>query len=764
MTVTGQVPDAIAPVLRTVERLGVEHTLPGDADYESERLLYNRMHDRRPAALVRPVDAVQTAAVLRTAIDHEVPVAVRGGGHHIAGFASLDGGVVIDQSRRRAVRLDPATQVAHVEPGARLGDVDRALLAAGRVVPTGTVSDTGITGLTLGGGIGWLVGSLGLTCDHLVGADVVLPSGAIVRAEDPRHEDLLWALRGGGTGLGVITELRLRTHELPTFTIATCQFHPGRSRQAARALIELLRTPIARELTVAATIAPGPNGPALGVDACLVHGPPSRRSLDELRRTLGPADWSVDVGADLLRWQQAFDQEFLPPRRGRWRSRYSTDITEADLHAVFDGIASTPAGVRGTALLEHLHGAVTDVDASTSAFPLRWARFGVLVAARWDDPIQDDRAERWVRSLGAALDPDSTAPGYANYAQDEDPGIGTGRGRIHRSRLQRTKDRYDPSDALNRNHGLRASDGATPTTSGTYPGTAGCGSVRIDTDLARLLQDAPGEQAPGLLIWQRALDDEVAEAISSPQWPCALLQGLPPADGWRWAARRSADGVPADNDAAPVDATRVHEVVSDACAGRGNACLTLQVRDYRERDTDDGGRDWWSRRCDHVSSDAHVARQVVAAIQVLLARAAGAGLELFVEEVVAVIAKDPAAGLATPTPTLHSDEHYGWRETAIASVAAPGWSSGTGTLFLPDLSMDDVWDRRPIDLDAVGQRLSRQTSIRLRSGDLAIYGGMVGPDGSVDRGRGVPHLSPDVAGSSCRLLLLMHARPSGKPS
>ncbi|MEU2225844.1 FAD-binding oxidoreductase [Streptomyces sp. NPDC018347] len=199
--------------------------LPSSPRYDVARQVYNRMHDHRPAAILRSLDEAVLRKALTGAAALEVPVAVRGGGHHIGGFSTVDGGLVIDFSVFRDVAHDPDTRTARVRPGARLGDLDARLAAYGRCVPSGTVGDTGITGLTLGGGIGWLVAGQGLTCDHLSGARVPLADGRVLEVSRDHHPDLFHALRGGGAGaFGVILELRFRTLPLPRITAGSVRF------------------------------------------------------------------------------------------------------------------------------------------------------------------------------------------------------------------------------------------------------------------------------------------------------------------------------------------------------------------------------------------------------------------------------------------------------------------------------------------------------------------------------------------------------------
>lgn len=446
----------ISELDRHAERLGVELIGRSDLRYETARLIYNRFHDLHPAALVRTKDAPSVAEMLRFAIDQGVPIAIRGGGHHIAGFGSCEGGVVLDFSPFREVTIDSSTGIVEVEPGARLGDVDHRLNPHGLVLPTGTVSETGIAGLTLGGGIGWLVGYYGLTCDQLVGADVILANGEQVRAEDPDHADLLWALRGGGGNFGVVTRLRYQPRVLPTCITGSAVVSLQHAAATLERTLAFLENSCPRELTVAPVLYRSSTGePILSVDFCLAGA--DEQILHSLEGAVGLASWSIHRNADYIAWQSAFDGLFQPPMRGYWKSWYGSRLTRADIGALVDTFACAPTG-KSAILIEHLHGAFNDTGIDTSSFPLRWARFGVLLSARWPDSAQDNIAINWVQESFSRLDPKGTSGAYSNYTASDDPRAIQTFGSELATRLRTIKSHYDPQNVFRRNHNLR-SDG-----------------------------------------------------------------------------------------------------------------------------------------------------------------------------------------------------------------------------------------------------------------------------------------------------------------
>ncbi|MFD9735817.1 FAD-binding oxidoreductase [Umezawaea sp. NPDC059074] len=380
--------------------------LPDSPEYERARLVYNRMHDVRPAALVRSLDPAVLHAAITAA--EGVPLAVRGGGHHVGGFSTVRDGVVLDFSPFRAVEYDPATELVRVRPGARLGDVDTALAAHGRCLPSGTVSDTGLTGLTLGGGIGWLVAGHGLTCDHLHSAEVLLADGRVIRASAHGHTALFTALRGGGVGaFGVVLSLRYRTIPLPRITAGSVRFPLS---EAANVLARL-QVLLAEHTPTAVTFAPVLTGQGLSVDLCDSGAGPD---VDRFRALGG--DWSDVRERPYTEWQRELDHAFLPPMRGYWKSSQFPHL-DVDPSLLVAAIAAAPSG-RCSILVEYYNPDTLRAHAAGSAFPLRDSRTGVLFCARWPDPVDDTAHVRWARRWAAELGAGTGS--YSNYAQDTD--------------------------------------------------------------------------------------------------------------------------------------------------------------------------------------------------------------------------------------------------------------------------------------------------------------------------------------------------------
>lgn len=440
-------PPWLPELLGATQGVGVDVITATDPRYSDGRHVYNRLHDARPAALVRTLERNALARVFDVARKYGVEIAVRGGGHHVAGFGTTDGGIVIDMSVFRGVTIGP--RFIEVQPGARLGDLDRALVPEGMVVPTGTVSDTGVAGLTLGGGIGWLVGQFGLACDHLIGADFLTADGVLLRAEDPENEDLLWALRGGGTPSGIVTSFRFEPRKLPLITTGFAVVAMSSAEAALARLLPLLAD-CPRSLTVAPCFRSSKeSGPKLNVEFCMCGT--NVEPLDWLRSCVRSAEWTVTGNDDFIRWQAAADAAFQPPMRGYWKARYLSAESAVDVGYLCEAFANAPAA-RGSMLIEHLHGAFTDGSTLSSAFPLRHARIGILASARWPERGEDQACMSWVRSTIRGVDPADCGSAYSNYSLADDKCVRRTFAAPAQARFSALKNRYDPGNLFRRGH------------------------------------------------------------------------------------------------------------------------------------------------------------------------------------------------------------------------------------------------------------------------------------------------------------------------
>jgi FAD/FMN-containing dehydrogenase len=424
----------------------------GDREYERARLCFNLLIDRRPAAIARCVDAADVATALEFARSNELEVAVRGGGHNPAGHCAVDDGLVIDLSRMRQVVVDRDARTARSGGGATWLDFDAATQAHGLVTPGGVVGSTGVAGLTFGGGIGHLTAQHGLTCDNLTAATLVTPAGEVVRTDDADHDDLLWALRGGGGNFGIATELEFELHPLARVVGGRLEYAGERVGDVLRRYRDAVAH-AGRELSIEAQLATDMDViPTVTVAPCFTGaGEP-----DELRK-LRSAPGLVDDGVRLhgfLDQQRVFDPGYGVDR-DYWKGHFVRELTD-ELIDVLVGVMGALGRPPGAILFESLHGAAKDVDPDTAALGYRDAAFNVSVMASWTDPSHDDEQIAWARETAAAIEPWSISGGYANYMQADEPleRVRAAFGPASFDRLRALKSRYDRDNILHRNQNI----------------------------------------------------------------------------------------------------------------------------------------------------------------------------------------------------------------------------------------------------------------------------------------------------------------------
>lgn len=425
----------------------------GDTGYDEARQVYNRMHDLKPLLIVRTQNSIAIRKVLKLVTKHKLELAIRGGGHHIAGFGSTDGGILLDFSGFNGVQIDSLQGIARIEPGARLRDVDMALCPRGYVIPTGTVSDTGIAGLTLGGGIGWLVGSLGFTCDNLIGADVMLATGEIIRAEEPQHRDLLWALRGGGGNFGVVLEFRYRLSSLPN---VYCGYISVHHKEVPRVLIQLVEymdkyCPANLVLAPVFTINENSRQFSLSIDFCLCNYQ-DISIIETLENILGLAGTHQYVTNDFRIWQTWFDRKFQPPMRGYWKSICTDDLNKDTINMLLTAAASMPS-TQCSITIEHLNKNRRTVNSEYSFFPIKSKNYGVLFSARWSDKKNDQSFVNWVKKSALVLENKNENSSYSNYSLFDTQSRMVLLDNDY-ERLLNIKERYDEDNLFNRNHNI----------------------------------------------------------------------------------------------------------------------------------------------------------------------------------------------------------------------------------------------------------------------------------------------------------------------
>jgi hypothetical protein len=426
---------------------------PGDPGYDEARAVFNAMVDRRPAVILRCRDAAEVAAGIRYARTNDLALSVRGGGHGVAGNAVCDGGVVLDLSRMRNLSVDPERRIADAGPGLLLGDLDAATGRHGLATPLGVMSGTGIAGLTLGGGVGWLNGAHGLACDNLVSAEVVTADGDVLQVGPDAHADLLWGLRGAGANLGVVTSFRYRLHPV-TRVLAGALTHPW---SAAREVLHEHHRFMATapdELTSSVSLGLDAEGhPGVTVVVCwsgdLHRG---HQVLQPLRAFGRPREDSIGP-VDFVDWQRAPDPGYPLGRQHYWKSGYLRHLTDAAVDALLAVTPTIPTPETGIGL-QGLRGATARVPVDATAFPHRAPQYDLLVLAQWADPARTDDLVAWARGAFDTLRPHLEDAVYVNNLGNEGPDRVRSAYGPNQARLAELKRVYDPANVFRLNQNV----------------------------------------------------------------------------------------------------------------------------------------------------------------------------------------------------------------------------------------------------------------------------------------------------------------------
>jgi len=418
-------------------------------DYERYRKVWNGVADRRPAAIIRPqsVDDVRTA--VHAAVASRALLAVRGGGHSIPGFSTCDGGLVLDLSELTAIAIDRDTCTIEVGGGALLGDLDRATVPEGHLVPAGVISHTGVAGLTLGGGMGWASRRYGLTIDSLLGAEIVTAAGDIVWASATSDPELFWGIRGGGGNFGIITRFKFRMHPLGSIVVGQWNYPAASMRQALKALRDRAHgQPRDFTLNFTATAAGLSVTTVWSGDAALAATVSSPFGV-----LANGGIGSVDK-LPYLTLQSRNDEHFAWSRRYYCKGGFWSEITDEVIDAIMLAIADAPTPDSEIYILQ-LGGAVSDVADEATAYTGRGASYYWLAEPVWDDAVDDDRCIAWGRSTGKSLSTFSMAGNYVNEQADAGAVVALDAyGPEKYQRLARLKTRIDPYNLFRLNQNI----------------------------------------------------------------------------------------------------------------------------------------------------------------------------------------------------------------------------------------------------------------------------------------------------------------------
>ncbi|MBZ6496526.1 FAD-binding oxidoreductase [Natrinema longum] len=444
------------------EGLHGELLRPGDSNYDETRAIWNGMIDKRPALIARAMGVSDVIAAVDFAREQEMLLAVRGAGHNIAGNAVCDDGLMLDLSAMRSVRVDPAERTARVEPGATLGDFDHEAQTFGLATPTGINSTTGVAGLTLGGGFGWLARRDGMTVDNLRSVDIVTADGELRHASETENADLFWGIRGGGGNFGVVTSFEFDLHEVGPEILSGPIVYAGEDARDVIRHVRDFNEDAPDEAAAWIVLRKAPPLPFLpeavhGVGVVLVvtfyagdmtEGEevlaPLREYGDPIADAVGPHQYAA--------FQQSFDPLLTEGVRNYWKSHNFSELSDEAIDTAVEHAADLPSPL-SEIFFGQLGGAMARVPSDATAYPHRDAKYAMNVHTRWEDPAMDEECIAWSRAFFDAMAPYATGGVYVNFIS-EDEGEETLAYGANHDRLAEIKAEYDPGNLFRMNQNV----------------------------------------------------------------------------------------------------------------------------------------------------------------------------------------------------------------------------------------------------------------------------------------------------------------------
>jgi FAD/FMN-containing dehydrogenase len=451
-----------AEVSKLKAGLGGALLCPEDGPYDEARKVWNGMVDHRPALIARCAGTADVLACVRFGREHDLLVSVRGGGHNYAGKSVCDGGLMIDLSPMKGIRVDPAARMAWAQAGLKLGEFDRETQAFGLATTLGVNTDTGIAGLTLGGGYGWLGGRYGLACDNLLSVDMVTADGRLVAATAGENDELFWAVRGAGANFGIVTSLQYRLHPVGPVLGGMVLYPMTRGRDVLRLFDEFAHT-CPDEVTLVGLLLTAPDGtPAVAIAAC--HCGALERGEELLRplRTLSTPLADLIAPKPYVEMQRLFDEAWPPGRLYYSKSSIVRRLTEGAIDAFLDHARTMPTPLSCIAF-QQLHGAAARVGAGETAFPHRFDHFSFYVHPATDDPADCQKMISWAREGWQTVQPLVEPAMYVNGLEDA---IEEGEQRVREAygfnfeRLVALKNEYDPTNFFRLNANIEPTEGS----------------------------------------------------------------------------------------------------------------------------------------------------------------------------------------------------------------------------------------------------------------------------------------------------------------
>jgi FAD/FMN-containing dehydrogenase len=429
----------------------------GDEGYEDARRIHNGMIDKHPGLIARCRGVADIVAAVGHARDREAEISICGGGHNVAGRAVTEGGVMIDLSLMRGIHVDPAGRSARAQGGVTWSELNRETQLHSLAVTGGTISTTGIAGLTLGGGLGWLMGKYGLAADNLISAEIVTADGRVLTASEAENTDLLWALRGGGGNFGVVSSFEYRLHPVgPTIT-GGLAIHPFSDAAAVLRFFRDFTAAVPDELGVIGALIHAPDGSGTKLAALVVcHAGSQSQAQEDLAELLAfgsPLD--VQIGPmPYSAVNTMLDAGFPRGALSYWKSSFLGELSDAAIDSTVAQFANCTSSPMSAVVIEHLHGAVTRVPADATAVPHRSEGYDFLVISQWMDPATTDDNVAWARDAYAAMQPfTANQLRYVNYLDEDDMRHDPARAAYgpNYDRLVQVKNAYDPDNLFRMN-------------------------------------------------------------------------------------------------------------------------------------------------------------------------------------------------------------------------------------------------------------------------------------------------------------------------
>ena len=451
-------PDLASAVAELLKTFSGQLLRPGDPGYDEARRVHNGLVNRKPALIARCRGVADIVDAVKLARGRRLEIAVKGGGHNVAGRATVDGGLMIDLSLMKGVHVDPGKRTARAQGGVTWAEFNRETQLRGLASTGGVVSSTGVAGLTLGGGLGWLMGKYGLAVDNLLSADIVTADGNILTASAEENPDLFWGIRGGGGNFGVAASFEFRLHQVGPTVTGGMVAHPF---AAARDVLRFYRDRTASlpdEAILFGGLIHAPDGSGTKLAAIvLCHCGPLSEG-EKLAREIQGFGTPAMAAMGPMPYKEVnamLDAAYPKGALNYWKSSFLASLSDEAIDTLIGSFERCPTPM-GQIILEHFHGAVTRVAPTATAFPHRAPGYDMLILSEWMDPADSDRSIAWARETYGAMNA-FLAPGrYVNYLDDEEPGdpVAAAYGPNFK-RLRELKKKYDPENVFHRNQNIR---------------------------------------------------------------------------------------------------------------------------------------------------------------------------------------------------------------------------------------------------------------------------------------------------------------------